>query len=97
MRPFGGHEAKSDKFALVECSLVHFRALELEDYAAFLRSRSEHTFIVQSHYVSTPINHVTAHPIFRKIRLSSYFRNQLADLSLITKLRPKFGDGVYFL
>ena len=64
--PFGSQEVKSNEFALAERSLVHFRALKLEDYAAFLRSRSEHTFIVQSHYVSTPSNHATAHSILSK-------------------------------
>ena len=34
---------------------------------------------------------------YRKIRLSSYFRNQLADRSLITKLRSKFSNDAFFV
>lgn len=78
-----GHEAKPGNFSQTERGLFHCKALVLEDYIAVLMSRSDHTTIFQAHYVSIPTNHGIAHSVLRKLRLSSYFRNQLADHSLI--------------
>ncbi|KAG0739002.1 hypothetical protein G6F57_004271 [Rhizopus arrhizus] len=62
-----------------ERGLIHSRALELEYYVAFLSSRSEHTAVLQTHYVSTRANYATVHPIHQKLQLSPYFKNQFAD------------------
>lgn len=81
--PFEGHKAKPGNFSQTERGLFHCKTLVLEDYIAVLMSRSDHTTIFQAHYVSIPTNHAIAHSILRKLWLSSYFRNQLADHSLI--------------
>jgi hypothetical protein len=72
-------EIHPDNISLAERGLIHSRALELEYYVAFLSSRSEHTAVLQTHYMSTRASYATVHPIHQKLQLSPYFKNQLAD------------------
>ncbi|KAG1137069.1 hypothetical protein G6F37_009802 [Rhizopus arrhizus] len=72
-------EINPDNIALAERGLIYSRALEMEYYVAFLSSRSEHTAVLQTHYVSTRVNYATVHPIHQKLQLSPYFKNQFAD------------------
>lgn len=90
-------DIKPYNVAQAEHGLVHFKSLELEDYVAFFRSHSEYTDTPQTHYMNIPTNYATAHSIYRKLRLSSYFRSQLTGHSLIANLRRKFGDDVAFM
>ncbi|KAG1058041.1 hypothetical protein G6F43_000160 [Rhizopus delemar] len=59
-------------------------------------SYSEHTDVLQAHYVSTPTNHIAVFPIHPTTQLSSYFKGQLAWHFLITNLRRRFGDDAAF-
>lgn len=72
-------EINPDNIALAERGLIYSRALEMEYSVAFLSSRSEHTAVLQTHYVSTRVNYATVHPIHQKLQLLPYFKNQLAD------------------
>lgn len=63
----------------------------------FLRSHSEYTAVLWTHYINTLTNDVIAHPIHLKLRLLPYFRNQFVDHSLVVNLRRKFGDDATFL
>ncbi|KAG1049881.1 hypothetical protein G6F43_007820 [Rhizopus delemar] len=61
------------------------------------RSHSEHTTVLQVRYANTPTSHATVQSIHRKLRLPSYFRNELADYSLIANLSCKFNDDATFV
>ncbi|KAG1139600.1 hypothetical protein G6F37_010388 [Rhizopus arrhizus] len=50
------------------------------------------TELLQRHYTETITNHLTTHPLHRKLKLSKYIRRQKTSEDSIVKLKSKFGN-----
>ncbi|KAG0785531.1 hypothetical protein G6F16_009428 [Rhizopus arrhizus] len=46
--------------------------------------------LLQRHYTETTTNHLTTHPLHRKLKLSKYIRRQKTSEDMIAKLKSKF-------
>jgi hypothetical protein len=52
------------------------------------------TELLQRHYTEITTNHLTTHPLHRKLKLSKYIRRQKSSEDMIAKLKNKFGNDV---
>ncbi|KAI7889741.1 uncharacterized protein EV154DRAFT_591530 [Mucor mucedo] len=78
--------------------LINHDSLNRDKVEHYLANRSNMTGIIQNQYVNFRINHRTAHPMHRKLRLSAYFKKQQGNEDLISKLDEQFGvEAVYVM
>ncbi|KAI7889736.1 uncharacterized protein EV154DRAFT_591516 [Mucor mucedo] len=89
---------KPARVAAAERLLINHDSLNRGIFEHYLANRSNMTGIIQNQYVNFRINHRTAHPLHRKLRLSAYFRKQQGNEDLIAKLGEQFGiEAVYVM
>ncbi|KAG1461109.1 hypothetical protein G6F46_005044 [Rhizopus delemar] len=55
-----------------EATLVNSQSLNLQNFEEYLRNRALVTDLLQRHYTETTTNHLTTHPLHRKLKLSKY-------------------------
>ncbi|KAG0746502.1 hypothetical protein G6F66_007333 [Rhizopus arrhizus] len=80
-----------------EGTLVNPRSLDLQTFEKYLRNRAMVTEFLQRHYTETTTNHLTTHPLHRKLKLSKYIRRQKASEDMVAKLKSKFGNDAIFV
>jgi hypothetical protein len=80
-----------------EDALVNPQSLNLQNFEEYLRNRALVTELLHRHYTETTTNHLTTHPLHRKLKLSKYIRRQKANEDIITKLKSKFGNDAVFV
>ncbi|ORE22625.1 hypothetical protein BCV71DRAFT_171631, partial [Rhizopus microsporus] len=66
--------------------------VSIEDFGRFLQARYQQSAVLSRFYGHTITNHDNGYPLFRKVRLSTYFNKQCAEQKLIQDLRAKFGE-----
>ncbi|KAG0786634.1 hypothetical protein G6F16_008592 [Rhizopus arrhizus] len=80
-----------------EDTLVNPQSLNLQNFEEYLRNRELVTELLHRHYTKTTTNHLTTHPLHRKLKLSKYIRRQKANEDIIAKLKSKFGNDAVFV
>jgi hypothetical protein len=80
-----------------EGALVNSRSLDLQTFEKYLRNRAMVTEFLQRHYTESTTNHLTAHPLHQKLKLSKYIRRQKASKGMVAKLKSKFGNDAIFV
>ncbi|KAG1150459.1 hypothetical protein G6F37_002196 [Rhizopus arrhizus] len=80
-----------------EDTLVNSRSLNLQNFEEYLRNRALVTELLQRHYTETTTNHLTMHPLHRKLKLFKYIRRQKINEDMVAKLKSKFGNDAVFV
>jgi hypothetical protein len=92
-----GEAIKPQEVQNAEDTLVNSQSLNLQNFEEYLRNRALVTELLQRHYTETITNHLTTHPLHRKLKLSKYITRQKNNEVMIAKLKSKFGNDVVFV
>jgi hypothetical protein len=80
-----------------EATLVNSQSLNLQNFEDYLRNCAMVTELLQRHYIETTTNHLTTHPLHRKLNLFKYIRRQKANEDIIAKLKSKLENDAVFV
>ncbi|KAG1143678.1 hypothetical protein G6F37_003352 [Rhizopus arrhizus] len=67
---------KTQEVQNTEDIVVNSQSLDLQNFEEYLRNHALVTELLQRHYTETTTNHLTIHPLYRKLKLSKYTRRQ---------------------
>ncbi|KAI9486228.1 MAG: hypothetical protein EXX96DRAFT_592980 [Benjaminiella poitrasii] len=90
-------DIKPQNISEAERSLLNVRSLVLQEFEHFLESRSLAYGNLFNFYLQTSTRHNTAHPLHRKLRLSSYIKKQQDEQDFIRKLKNHFDPDAVFV
>ncbi|CEI99250.1 hypothetical protein RMCBS344292_13342 [Rhizopus microsporus] len=62
--------------------------VSVEHFGRFLQARSQQSTVFSEFYGHTITNHDNGYPLFRKVRLSAYFNNNVPIKSLFKTYAP---------